>query len=85
MTFNGGSGTQEIHDVRGFLEYLCGFLMFFMKCFLVARSYLVAVMDIKTNYRCSSYPRNEARVPILAFFDNFGHFSSCLFLHKPLA
>ena len=25
------------------------------------------------------------KVPILAIFDDFGHFSSCLFWHKPLA
>ena len=44
----------------------------------VARSYKVFVIN-KFDYVCSSNPGNKACVPVLAVFDDFGNFSSCLF------
>ena len=69
-----------------FLRISPRFFILLMKSFLVARSYVIIAMNIKILIIGSIVtPGNEAQSPFLAVFDNFGHFSSCLYWHKPLA
>ena len=64
---------------------LQSFWYFFMKSFLVARSYRVLVINIKSLIMGALVTlETRLKVPILAIFDDFGHFLSCLFRHKPL-
>ena len=61
------------------------FLYFFMKSFLVVRSYRVLVINIKILIMGAlGSLETRLKVPIFAIFDDFGHFLSSLFRHKPL-
>ena len=65
--------------------YFASFWYFFMKPFLVVRSYRVLVTSIKSLIMGALVTLGaRLKVPILAVFDDFGHFLSCLFRNKPL-
>ena len=67
--------------------YLSKFLIFLHEIFFVSKVLPSSCDKLQSfDYGCSSYPGNEAQKSrFWPFFDDFGHLSSCLFRHKPLA
>ena len=68
-----------------FRAYLREFSIFFHEIFMVERSDRVLAADIKSlliSFLVSL--ETMLKVPILAIFDDFLHFSSCPFWHKSL-
>ena len=65
---------------RYFDNILANVWYFFMKSILVARSYWVLMINIKSLIMVALVTLEmRLKVQILAFFDYLGHFSSCLF------
>ena len=69
------------------LLYIGKFLIFLRETlFFIARCYLVVVININILIMGALMTlETRLKVPILDVFDDFGHFSSCLFWHQPLA
>ena len=62
------------------------FLIFLRDILLVARSYRIVAINIKSlNIGALVTLVTRFKVTILAIFDAIGHFSSCLFWQKPVA
>ena len=86
VTIIGGVVYKKSLISRFLKNISANFWYFIVKYFLVARSYCVLVMNIKILIKGALVSlETRLKVPILAFFDDSGHFSSSLFWHKPLA
>ena len=73
-------GIELIHEFLNFGVYLNEFLIFLHEIFLVVRSYRVLDINIKFLIMGALFTlKTRLKDPFLPFFDDFGHFSSCLF------
>ena len=69
-----------------FVVYLSEFLIFLHEIFFGSKILPISCDKHQNfDYGCSSYPGNEAQSSDFGhFFNDLGHFSSCLFSYKPL-
>ena len=82
VTIIGGVVYKKSMIFKVFGVYLSEFLIFLHEIFF-GRKILSISCDKYQNFDfwCSSYSENEAKSPGLTIFDDFGHFSNCLFSH----
>ena len=65
--------------------YLSEFVIFLHEIFFGSKTLPSSCDKIKILIKSALVTLGtRLKVPILAIFDDFGHFSSCLFRHKPL-
>ena len=78
-------GVNKYLQFTRFRAYVREFSIFFHEFYMVARSYRVLATNITILLENALVSlETSLKVPNLASFEDFWHFSSCLFWHKPL-